>query len=71
MANATPVNFEPEIKSKAEIKAMAQAAQVTEVAPAVDPIAPVAGDAFTPERGKKGTYAALTGTQSLVRIVTH
>jgi len=50
---------------------MAKAAQVTEAQPVVNPEAPVAGDTFTPEKGKKGVYHTLNGSTSLVRIVTH
>lgn len=70
MANANTINFQPEVKAKDELKAMAKAAQVTEVAPAVDPAAPQAGDTFTPEKGKKGVYHQLQ-TGPLVRMVTH
>lgn len=75
MANANTINFQPEVKAKDELKALAKAAQVTEAVPAVDPELPQAGDTFTPIKGKKGMYHALQVAPDkvapLVRIVTH
>ena len=70
MANANTINFQPAVKAKAELEAMAKAAQVTEPVQPMDPVEPKAGDMFTPEKGKKGQYHQLQ-TGPLVRIVTH
>lgn len=72
MANANPVIIQPEVRAKDELKAMAKGAHQIEAQPAVDPSVPVAGDSFTPEKGKKGVYHSLQGPAPvLVRIVTH